>query len=356
MTPLTPSALSVAEIPVSDTSARLRAADQVAQQHSASDSIDSPVKGCPLALRHAIEVSVVDGAGAPVANVALELRKGPSQVLRHKTGALGMARFDRLEAGPYQLSLCELDSQVWQLSETLALSPQSARSEGNALWETRPVASPGQPIVHDVAQGECAVMLAHHYGHLPETVWKANSALSAKPGRSMTVLMPGDQLVIPPRQGASIEVAVKQRYLILHQLARTAFSVRLLDSEGSPFRQCQYLIRFFAVGAVLANRLGQTDSGGFLHERIQPDVTQIEVDLNTAEGDQTYRFDVGGLDPVDETSGVVERLNNLGYPCSPGNEQSIACAVGTFQWFEQIPITGKVDDDLRGRLGIAHLS
>lgn len=300
----------------------------------------------------------MDEDGVPVANVALELCKSETEVLRHKTGPHGTARFDRLEDGSYQLALCDLDQDVWELAETEALTPQAAKSAWNAAWVAPGASDAGAEIVHEVVQGECTLMLADRFGHLPETVWEyaANDALHGK-GKSMPILLPGDTLVIPPRRIAAVDVTVKHRYRIVRKRARTNFSVRFLGPLGLPYKGCQYLIGFYAgPDTALGHRLGKTDDEGFLREFILPKVTSIEVDLKTDVGDQVYQFDVGALDPVKEMSGVVARLNNLGFPCTAGDPDAIACAVATFQWCQQIDITGELDDDTRTRIAAAHLS
>jgi hypothetical protein len=66
-------------------------------------------------------------------------------------------------------------------------------------------------------------------------------------------------------------------------------------------------------------------------------------------------FDVGGLDPPSETSGIKHRLQNLGLylageRSSADEAQALANAITVFQIRQGLAVTGALDDDTRKAL------
>ncbi|RON70896.1 peptidoglycan-binding domain-containing protein [Pseudomonas fluorescens] len=339
-------------------SAKLKAAGHTAQTISTDQPFGAPILACSSQQYHTIEVIVVDRHGSPVSDVPLELCRDKTHVLLHKTGPDGTARFNGLEESlSYQLTLSDLDQSAWQLLETQALTPETAVSKASAYWKQQEPLKATKAFTHNVVQGECSVMLADRFGHLPQTLWDnpANLALKLKRG-SMEILFPGDDLEIPPRQAKIVDVAVKKRYRIEHKLARTTLSVRLLDSFGEPYKELPYFIEFEANAGAIASKLGSTDAQGFLCQPLPSDIKRVKVTVKKGEDQEIHEFLLGELDPIQESSGAIARLNNLGFPCNLHDPENIACAVGTFQWFEGLPVTGKLDESTRVKLVEKHLS
>lgn len=330
--------------------AKLRVAEQLANRYSRDQATDSPTQLCPFASRYAIEVRIVDPTGKPVSNVALCLRKNESEVLLHKTNHRGTARFEGLMEGTYQLGLSESDDRLWRLDRTESLTPSEKKSSGDAIWQGVPNANAQASVTHEIAQGECILMLADRFGQLPETLWTANRE-NFSADRSMVVLYPREQLKIPPREIVYFSVAAGDCCHISVSNAMTEFVVRFLDSFEQPYKGCAYLIKCFAGEDLFPiTNSGETDGEGFVRESILPATTRIELDLDTSEGQLQYEFALGNLDPISETSGAISRLNNLGFYCDENDSSSVLGAAATFQWFEELPITGAIDAATRTRL------
>jgi peptidoglycan hydrolase-like protein with peptidoglycan-binding domain len=71
---------------------------------------------------------------------------------------------------------------------------------------------------------------------------------------------------------------------------------------------------------------------------------------------EEYRLNFGELDPIDEVSGVQQRLNNLGYDCAITGEldEQTKDAMSSFRAEKNLPESDAIDDDLRGALVDAH--
>jgi N-acetylmuramoyl-L-alanine amidase len=335
---------------------KLLAADQMARKYGDNQSISAPIQNCPLDTRYAVEVCIVDREGHPIANVPLGLGKSESEVLYHKTGPHGIARFNGLAESTYQLELCEADRRLWQLARTETLTPPEQLGSGMAVWQDRLTSACEAKKIHEVSQGECILMLASRFGHLPETLWAANKD-KFPAGRSMAILAPGDKLVIPARQAGSISVAIGCRYHIVLGNAITKFAVRFLDSFQNPYKDCDYLVNFITDdGALPICSSGKTDQEGFVRESILPGVVRGELRLRTPQGRKKYRFDLGALDPISEDSGAIHRLNNLGFYCSENDPLSVRGAIAAFQLCENLDVTGERDAATRTKLKERHFS
>ncbi|MGO9342323.1 MAG: peptidoglycan-binding domain-containing protein [Acidimicrobiales bacterium] len=71
---------------------------------------------------------------------------------------------------------------------------------------------------------------------------------------------------------------------------------------------------------------------------------------------QTFDVHIGGLDPIEETSGVKMRLSHLGFfsgPIDPDNDEHLQWAVKAFQSSKNLDASGELDD-VRSHLRAAH--
>lgn len=67
---------------------------------------------------------------------------------------------------------------------------------------------------------------------------------------------------------------------------------------------------------------------------------------------QTYRLQLGGMDPITTTTGVQKRLRNLGFGCEPTGELDgdTRSALAFFQKANDLPATGELDSATRDKL------
>jgi len=209
------------------------------------------------------------------------------------------------------------------------------------------------PIKHVVQQGECLSRLAYEYGVPLERIW--NEPKNAEAGgvkakrKSPYVLMPGDVVWIPEKRVKEVTKQSGKR----HRFRRKGSTekVVLKFMRGDDLRggeQC--------VVEVDGRRSEKTTTGGGLLELdIIPNAKILKVAF-VKEGD-VHEFELGGLDPVTEETGVQARLRNLGFyrgPVDGTMNEEYEAAIKLFQERQKLAQTGKVDGALRSALEKAH--
>lgn len=202
---------------------------------------------------------------------------------------------------------------------------------------------------HRIRQGESVASLAAAAGHAPATLWQhpANAALREKRA-SMNVLSPGDEIFIPDVRAKSFGAETGKRYRFRLRGVPAVFRLRLLR-DGEPRRDLAY--RLEVAGAVIQ---GRTDARGVLVAHVPPDVREMRLFLD---GERTpHLLRVGNLDPVDDISGLQQRLENLGVACVESGvlDDGTRSALRRFQRLVGLAETGEPDAETRRRLQEAH--
>lgn len=339
----------------------LAAADSSARQQSTQDLNGDPAVGCPLLATHRIELSVVGEDDEPLEGVAVEIRKQPALALRSRTDTGGRARFTGVERGSYELCLSDLDAAAWEVLRSEPLPLAQAKTAGVAPWETLGATPEDAPIEHVANPGDCIAQLAERHGLLPDTIWDlaANAELKRR-RKSKNILAPGDEVTIPARRERTLTVETGRLYRLRRKGVPETLRVRFLDYHEDPRVGVPYLVKIqTASGQVVPHRKGETDSGGYLAEAIPADAVAGEIILAPDDAQERYRFELGHLDPVEETCGLQSRLNNLGFPCGEVDGElgsRTRSALARFQRATRLPITGESDADTRAKLSEKNLS
>ena len=121
------------------------------------------------------------------------------------------------------------------------------------------------------------------------------------------------------------------------------FRLRLLE-EGEPRRNVAYTLQVDDL-----TLRGTTNGEGKLEHEIPADATSAV--LTTAE--DSYSFQLGGLDPVDEISGLQHRLQNLGYLAESADGElndSTKAALRDFQQKYNLPVNGELTEATKSKL------
>lgn len=161
------------------------------------------------------------------------------------------------------------------------------------------------PIVI-VGDGDSCTNIAHAAGHTVNKVWNhgQNAALKAK-RKDPNVLFPGDELFVPDIETEEIDCPVDQKHTFK------------LTSEPAKFRTQLFMLdeprKNEAYTLVIDGKVytGTTDGDGKLEHEIPADAQGGTLMLKG--GKEKYPIRIGYLNPVAETSGVQQRLNNLGF-------------------------------------------
>jgi hypothetical protein len=203
---------------------------------------------------------------------------------------------------------------------------------------------------HEVRQGECLSSIGKSYGLFWQTLWDhPNNARLKALRKDPNVLLPGDVLYIPERREKELAKASDARHRFRVKGTPAKFRLRLLR-KGQARANLPYVLevdgQFFR---------GRTDDGGNLEHWIPPGATSGRLLLN--DGREVIPLQLGHLDPVEEISGIQQRLKNLGLYGGPVDGQINAqtrTAISLFQSNQGLESTGEPDSTTRDALKSNH--
>jgi hypothetical protein len=206
-----------------------------------------------------------------------------------------------------------------------------------------------------VQQGDCMSSIAAAYGFQD---WKAiynhpdNADLKEK-RKDPNILFPGDRVVIPDIQTKDVDEPVEVRHTFVLKREKVMLRIVLKDGNGKPYASKNYKL------TVDGNETkGSTDGDGLLEEKIPAGAEGGELILFTDGGEDDtgvlFTLDLGHLDPVEEDSGVIARLHNLGYDFDEDDPDELKNALVSFQNKNSLDESGEIDDATRNKLKDMH--
>lgn len=198
------------------------------------------------------------------------------------------------------------------------------------------------------SSGDSIPSLARRHGFFWQELWDLNPALQSA-GRDPNVLMEGDEVFIPDLRERWESCATEQK----HTFKRLGDPVKFrmnLKRLGKPRKNEPFVLQ---IGSEVIQ--STTDGSGRLEVFVPGDASEALLSLN--DGAEVYRIQISRLDPIETTTGVQQRLNNLGFACGsedgePGNRT--AGALRAFQEKYQVPVTGEICDATRAKLRELH--
>lgn len=236
-----------------------------------------------------------------------------------------------------------------------------------------------------VQEGDCILSLAARCGHFWKTIWDhpANTELRQARG-DPAILLPGDKLTIPPLRLREESKSTDQKHRFVRKgvplMLRLRFTEDVYESpqtqagaQGSaqeqslhssyatPASACTYQTKpranvpfLLEVGGRLIQ--GKTDRDGRIEQSIPADTSSARLTLEPGTARETVLpIRLGHLDPLDEFSGVRQRLINLGFDCrGVEQEEDLTDAIAAFQEWHGLPVTGKLDGATRDKLRETH--
>jgi hypothetical protein len=201
-----------------------------------------------------------------------------------------------------------------------------------------------------VALGDSIPSLAKDNGFFPDTIWNHpnNAGLRAK-RKSQNQLFPGDEVYIPDLRKRT-ETRSTDGAHKFHRKGTPAKLVLQLRALGEPRKGESYVL---VVEGTTYN--GTLDGDGTLQQFIPPNAKSGQLILSG--GKEIIPLRIGDLNPIEELSGVQQRLNNLGLFC--GNEDGdmddqTTAAIQAFQQKNGLPVSGKLDGALKAKLQELH--
>lgn len=187
---------------------------------------------------------------------------------------------------------------------------------------------------YTVEQGDHLSKIAKDNGFTDYTIiWNhPNNAELKKKRQSPNVLFPGDQVFVPDMEQKQESGATDKRHTFTVDTKPLKLCLVLEDQYEKPIGGAQCALR-------VKDQVTQptTSADGKIEQDIPPDADKAFLVVRSDE--TPYRnvllvFNIGDLDPVDEVSGQVARLNNLGYfagKLDGSDDDAFASAIQEFQ-------------------------
>jgi Putative peptidoglycan binding domain len=211
---------------------------------------------------------------------------------------------------------------------------------------------------HTVLQGECLSSIAHDFGFGDwHVIYDHPQNASFKTKRpNPNLIYPGDELFIPdltPRDD-SCQTDMNHRFQLIAQ--PTYLNLRIQDPADKPIAGAKYVLTLDKL-----NLHGKTDGDGWIKHKIPPisEYGTLQVWPNPADHQTFFKWNLklGHLDPLETTSGIKGRLNNLGYDCGEVDsteDELYDQAVRQFQQDHNLEVDGIVGPQTRNKLKQEH--
>lgn len=160
---------------------------------------------------------------------------------------------------------------------------------------------------HIVRDGEYFDQIAFRHGWKGEALWKhpCNRALREE-REDPNILSPGDVVNVPLVAPEPLPLRLESANPFAGDFPRVCVRIRLLGSDGKPIAG-----ESFTLEGMETPRGAATTPDGVAEFR--PALLTRDVVLVLPKRGERYTVIIGGLDPMDESSGRRQRLANLGY-------------------------------------------
>jgi len=161
---------------------------------------------------------------------------------------------------------------------------------------------------YKVKKGECLAKIASDFGFADFRViynHPANAEFKKKRPNPF-VIKAGDKISIPDKPAPKIYLCEtgKEHTFIMERPA-TFLSIYVRDGH-KPLSNKDYILSAHDFRAT-----GQTDANGLVNQPVPARATSAE--LYFPDSDITFDLRIGDLDPLTEVSGLLQRLENLGF-------------------------------------------
>lgn len=196
-------------------------------------------------------------------------------------------------------------------------------------------------IKYVVKQGDCFSSIARKHGFLMKSLWDypANEPLRQK-RKSPNIIHPGDEVFIPETKLKEESGGTEQEHKFVLQTDKTELQLRLLR-EDEPRANIDFSLR---IGQKTIE--SKTDADGWIKETIPADAETAKLLLYPGtEQQEEFELLLGHLDPLEENSGITDRLQNLGFFFGLEDEDKDAMkyAIEGFQSRNELEETGEAD-------------
>jgi Putative peptidoglycan binding domain len=203
-----------------------------------------------------------------------------------------------------------------------------------------------------VRQGDYLLKIATRYGFDAETVWNLPENQPLRTARpNPNILRDGDVLYIPEPRLPSLPLEVGATNSFRAKVPVVSVPLTFLE-DGRPLARAECVVH----GMPPPNTF-TTDGAGAVVLTVPYDVLDLVIEFPSVPLVRTIR--VGHLDPVGESSGIVQRLRNLGHmpahvSAGDDGERAVGWAIRSFQEARGLKPSGVLDAATRAALESAH--
>lgn len=207
-------------------------------------------------------------------------------------------------------------------------------------------------LIHTVQQGEHLAGIAAQYGITAyEKIWNHSQNVQLKLKRKNPhTLYPGDQIYIPDSEQRTESASTEQRRRFMMHGKQLMLRLALKDFDEKPLASEPCILEIEGG----TQRL-ETDGEGRIEIVVPPRAQQGKLIIERLA--MEIPVQIGRLDPLEEKSGWLGRLINLGYyDGTPDDENSddIRWAIEEFQCDHGLKISGQPDAATLAKLKEIH--
>lgn len=197
-----------------------------------------------------------------------------------------------------------------------------------------------------VGKGGTTSGLAKTYGFFWKTIWEhpENAGLRAK-RKDPNVLFETDEIFIPDRAVKKVSKGAEAQHVFKRKGEPSKIKMQIYNL-GKPNANADYILEIDG-----KQTKGKTDADGKLEHFIPGNARSGKLILK--DGKEVHNLRLGNLDPLDQISGVQQRLNNLGYQCGgemgkigPNTKE----ALKKFQADKKLNVSGEPDAATKAKL------
>ncbi len=219
------------------------------------------------------------------------------------------------------------------------------------------MAKPWKPFV--VAAGDHLDQIAFRLGTTPDEIWNKpdNADLKAR-RKDRNMLCAGDVVMVPsePVEGLSFSVGTSNSFKAAVPKVKVQLRLRGDEKKGNgDGKNATYGNQPFVVDGAMGDGPleGTSEADGTV--KFEVSVLVREVMLRLPKLGMRIPIAIGGLDPIDEPSGVAQRLQHLGFlPNGSPTPAALTHAIRTFKARNGLPVDAAMDDATREAMVKAH--
>lgn len=196
--------------------------------------------------------------------------------------------------------------------------------------------------IYEVKQGDCIESIAYASGHFWQTIWNhpCNRRLRNL-RKNPNVLHQGDEVFVPVLQPKAETRPTERRHAFVRKGVPSKLQIQLLDENAKPKANVEYVLKVDG-----RSEHGRSDPNGWVRSSIQPSARGGKLIVPMEAGSLEYPLNLGHLDPIEEVSGIQQRLNNLQFCCGQEDGElgeSTKAALKEFQRENGLQETGQPD-------------